>query len=231
MFYTQILFDGVLNHFPERWWVQKLFLHMFKMGYEIFSNCAKLSSALVPRVKSDRSLTRTNRSSHSLSFYISFHWWIELPNLLSFEKDNEITTTILGRYTLLAVSKKIASELETLFSGTHYVSGMRTTCFNIIALKFMSSILQMSCVHFITMVFSELLALPLSFCLLSHDNLLGREGGGDAEVFSLSPNRGSNRLEGITKLLPNGPICQTQTTNREYSEFLANYHISTEEYG
>ena len=30
---------------------------MFKMGYEIFSNCAKFSSALVPRIKSDRSFT------------------------------------------------------------------------------------------------------------------------------------------------------------------------------
>ena len=30
---------------------------MFKMGYEIFSNCARLSSALVPRNKNDRSLT------------------------------------------------------------------------------------------------------------------------------------------------------------------------------
>ena len=29
---------------------------MFKMGYEIFSNCAKLSSSLVPRIKNDHSL-------------------------------------------------------------------------------------------------------------------------------------------------------------------------------
>ena len=46
---------GVLNHFPERrWWDTKT---VSKMGYEIFSNCAKLSSALVPRIKSDRSLS------------------------------------------------------------------------------------------------------------------------------------------------------------------------------
>ena len=31
---------------------------MFKMGYELFSNCAKLSSALVPRIQNDRSLMR-----------------------------------------------------------------------------------------------------------------------------------------------------------------------------
>ena len=34
---------------------------IFKMGYEIFSNCAKLSSALVPKVQSDRSLRGGSR--------------------------------------------------------------------------------------------------------------------------------------------------------------------------
>ena len=29
----------------------------FKMGYEIFSNCAKLSPALVPRIKNNRFLS------------------------------------------------------------------------------------------------------------------------------------------------------------------------------
>ena len=56
MFLAQRHLDGVLNYFAERWWGTKT-LSMFKMGYEIFSNCAKLSSALVPRIKSDRSLT------------------------------------------------------------------------------------------------------------------------------------------------------------------------------
>ena len=37
--------DGVRKTFP-----------MFKMGHEIFSKCTKLSSALVPRIKNDRSL-------------------------------------------------------------------------------------------------------------------------------------------------------------------------------
>ena len=46
---------GVLNHFAERLWGMETF-SIFKMGYEIFSNCAKLSSALVLRIKNDRSL-------------------------------------------------------------------------------------------------------------------------------------------------------------------------------
>ena len=55
MFYAQRLLDGVLNHFAERLWGTKT-ISMFKMGYKMFSDCAKLSSALVPRIKSDRSL-------------------------------------------------------------------------------------------------------------------------------------------------------------------------------
>ena len=38
--------------------VRKTF-SMFKMGNEIFSNCAKLSSALVPSIKNDHSLKGT----------------------------------------------------------------------------------------------------------------------------------------------------------------------------
>ena len=56
MFYAQRLQDGVLNHFAERWWATKT-ISMFKMGYEIFSNDAKLYSAVVPRNKSDCSLS------------------------------------------------------------------------------------------------------------------------------------------------------------------------------
>ena len=56
MFFAQRLLDGVLNHFAEGWWGTKT-VSMFKMGYEIFSNCVKLSSALVPRIKNDRSLS------------------------------------------------------------------------------------------------------------------------------------------------------------------------------
>ena len=54
--YTQrLLDDGVPNHSAERCGVQK-HLFIFKMGYENFSNCVKISSALVPRIKNDRSL-------------------------------------------------------------------------------------------------------------------------------------------------------------------------------
>ena len=55
MLYAQGLLDGVLNHFAERLWGMKTF-SIFKRGYEIFSNCVKLSSALVPRIKNDRPL-------------------------------------------------------------------------------------------------------------------------------------------------------------------------------
>ena len=55
MFLAQRLLGGVLNHFAERWWGMKT-VSMFKMGYEIFSNCVKSSSALVPKIKNDRSL-------------------------------------------------------------------------------------------------------------------------------------------------------------------------------
>ena len=49
--------DDVLNYFAERWWGTKnFFFSMFKMGYEIVSYCAKLSSAMVPRIKNDRSV-------------------------------------------------------------------------------------------------------------------------------------------------------------------------------
>ena len=47
---------------------------MFKMGHEIFSNCAKFSSALVPRIKSDRSLREHKELSQSLS---SVSGWLE----------------------------------------------------------------------------------------------------------------------------------------------------------
>ena len=43
--------------------VRKTF-SMFKMGYELFSNCAKLSSALVPRIQNDLSL-------NTLYFFVS----------------------------------------------------------------------------------------------------------------------------------------------------------------
>ena len=56
MFCAKRRLDGVLNHFVERKWGTKT-VSMFKMGYEIFSNCTKLSSALVPRIKNDRSLS------------------------------------------------------------------------------------------------------------------------------------------------------------------------------
>ena len=46
---------GVINHFAERWWGRKT-VYMFKIRHESFSNCAKLSSALVSRIKFDRSL-------------------------------------------------------------------------------------------------------------------------------------------------------------------------------
>ena len=71
MFYAQRLPDGVLDHFAERWWGRKTF-SMFKMGYEIFANCTKLTSALVPRTKNDCSLT--------LSFFDNFR----VPVIISF---------------------------------------------------------------------------------------------------------------------------------------------------
>ena len=43
------------NHFAERWWGKKT-VSTFKIGDEIFPNCAKLSSAQVPRIKNDRFL-------------------------------------------------------------------------------------------------------------------------------------------------------------------------------
>ena len=52
MLYAQRFLDGVLNHFAAMWWGTKT-VFLFKMGYEIFPNCAKLSSTLVPRIKSD----------------------------------------------------------------------------------------------------------------------------------------------------------------------------------
>ena len=45
---------------------------MFKMGYEIFSNCAKLSSTLVPRINSDRSLIVKGANKTPLENH-SFH--------------------------------------------------------------------------------------------------------------------------------------------------------------
>ena len=59
MFFAQGLLGGVLKHFAERWWGMKT-SSMFKIGYEIFSNSAKLSSARYPRIKSDRSLISTD---------------------------------------------------------------------------------------------------------------------------------------------------------------------------
>ena len=47
------IFYVVPNHFTERWWGTKIFS---KMGYGIFLNCVKSSSALVSRVKNDCSL-------------------------------------------------------------------------------------------------------------------------------------------------------------------------------
>ena len=58
MLYAQTLLEEILNHFAERWWGMKTF-SIFKRGYEIFSNCAKLSSSLVPRIKNDSSLIKT----------------------------------------------------------------------------------------------------------------------------------------------------------------------------
>ena len=55
MFYSQRLLNQVLSPFAERCWGTKTF-SMFKMGYEIFSNGVRLFSALVPRIKNDRSL-------------------------------------------------------------------------------------------------------------------------------------------------------------------------------
>ena len=57
MIYAQRLLDGVPNHFAERCWGTKT-VSLFKMGYDIFHNCAKLSSALVPRIKIDRTLLK-----------------------------------------------------------------------------------------------------------------------------------------------------------------------------
>ena len=53
------LLDGVLNHFAERWWGTKNFFYV-QDGVWNFSNCAKLSSALVPRIKNDHSLIYEN---------------------------------------------------------------------------------------------------------------------------------------------------------------------------
>ena len=53
---------------------------MFKMGYEIFSNCAKLSSVLVPRIKSHHSL-----SSKSLTVLIQS--LVSLPPFLTNKLD------------------------------------------------------------------------------------------------------------------------------------------------
>ena len=39
---------------------------MFRMGHRIFSNCAKLSSALVLRIKNDHSHRSTRGALHSL---------------------------------------------------------------------------------------------------------------------------------------------------------------------
>ena len=50
-----IYLDGVPNHFTERWWGMKTY-SIFKIGFEIFFDYVKLSSALVPRIKNDHSL-------------------------------------------------------------------------------------------------------------------------------------------------------------------------------
>ena len=55
MSHAKRLLDGVLNHFTEDDGVRNTF-SMFKMGYEVFSNCVKLSSALLAWIKNDRSL-------------------------------------------------------------------------------------------------------------------------------------------------------------------------------
>ena len=51
-----IYLDGVPNNFTERWWGMKTY-SIFKKGNEIFLDYVKLSSALVPRIKNDHSLT------------------------------------------------------------------------------------------------------------------------------------------------------------------------------
>ena len=64
----QRVMDGVPNNFVEGLWGTNCF-SIFKIGYEIFSYCVKLSSA--PRIKSDRSLSNTapSRQYHSIFFY------------------------------------------------------------------------------------------------------------------------------------------------------------------
>ena len=62
---------GVLNHLAERWWDTET-LPTFKTGYEIFSNCVKLSSALIPRIKNDRSLGVKHKTMISLWNFCNF---------------------------------------------------------------------------------------------------------------------------------------------------------------
>ena len=57
------IFGWGTNHFTERWWDKKIF-SIFKMGYEVFFDDMKLSSALIPRIKNDHSLKKwTNLDS------------------------------------------------------------------------------------------------------------------------------------------------------------------------
>ena len=60
--FAQRLLDGVLNHFAECCGGTKI-VSMFKMVYEFLSNCVKVSSALVPRIKSDRFLNEEGLSN------------------------------------------------------------------------------------------------------------------------------------------------------------------------
>ena len=70
--------DGVLNHFAQRWWVTKAF-SMFKMGYEIFSNCVKLSSALESKMKNDGSFIMSNCMHIYFSVLLVSHFTLFLP--------------------------------------------------------------------------------------------------------------------------------------------------------
>ena len=62
MFDAQRLLNRVLNHFTERWWSSKIFLCSIWGMNETFSNCEKLSSALVPRTENDCSPTKLKGS-------------------------------------------------------------------------------------------------------------------------------------------------------------------------
>ena len=83
---------------------------MFKMGWGIFSNCAKLSSALVPRIKNDRSLkcSAPTQDKKLLLPYASYSCTRDLSNNLSIHRDPH-------RRFRFAIASKIPPHIHAAF--------------------------------------------------------------------------------------------------------------------